>query len=247
MTWRRVPAGNGWTWIVEAWALFKRNPLMWILIGAVFGLIFIALHFVPVVGPLAAIVLTPVFTGGIMIGCRALDQGGELTFDHLFAGFRERVGSLAGIGGLYLGAMIVIALIVGLTTGAKLMEVMSGDVDPMAAAGAAATILLALIIMMVLLVPVLMALWFAPCLVLFHGRGAVAAMVESFFASVGNTVPFLLYGLVLLGLSIVASIPAGLGWLVLGPVLAASIYTAYRDIFTSVEKAPAFPQPGHAG
>ena len=32
-------------------------------------------------------------------------------------------------------------------------------------------------------------------------------------------------------LAFVASIPFGLGWLVLGPVIAASLYTSYRDIF----------------
>jgi hypothetical protein len=36
---------------------------------------------------------------------------------------------------------------------------------------------------------------------------------------------------VLLIFGIVASIPAGLGWLVLMPVTAASVYTAYRDIY----------------
>jgi len=32
-------------------------------------------------------------------------------------------------------------------------------------------------------------------------------------------------------LMIVATIPLGLGWLVLGPVLAASIYASYKDIY----------------
>jgi hypothetical protein len=31
--------------------------------------------------------------------------------------------------------------------------------------------------------------------------------------------------------AILASIPFGLGWLVLGPVVAASLYTSYRDVF----------------
>ena len=30
---------------------------------------------------------------------------------------------------------------------------------------------------------------------------------------------------------IVASIPLGLGWFVLGPVFAASVYASYKDIF----------------
>ena len=33
--------------------------------------------------------------------------------------------------------------------------------------------------------------------------------------------------------AIVATVPLLLGWLVLGPVMAASIYTAYRDIYLS--------------
>jgi hypothetical protein len=32
-------------------------------------------------------------------------------------------------------------------------------------------------------------------------------------------------------LAVVASLPLMLGWLALGPVLAASLYTAYRDIY----------------
>jgi hypothetical protein len=34
-------------------------------------------------------------------------------------------------------------------------------------------------------------------------------------------------------LAIVASIPLALGWLVLGPMIVASVYTAYRDIYLS--------------
>jgi uncharacterized membrane protein len=244
MAWRSVAAPQGWTWIAQAWTLFLRAPLIWVAIGVVFTLIYFGLHIVPVVGAMAAIALTPVFGAGAMLGCRALEQGEPLVFDHLFSGFRERVGSLVGVGALYLGGMIVIALVVGLATGGKLSTLLGGEVDPAAVATAAGTILLALLIMLALLVPVFMALWFAPCLVVFDGKGAVAAMAESFVACFANTIPFLLYGVILLGLSIVASIPLGLGWLVLGPVTAASIYTAYRDIFTSVEKTPPAPQPG---
>jgi uncharacterized membrane protein len=46
-----------------------------------------------------------------------------------------------------------------------------------------------------------------------------------------NFVPFLLYGLLGVVLTIVAAIPIGLGFLILIPMIIASIYTAYRDIF----------------
>jgi uncharacterized membrane protein len=76
-----------------------------------------------------------------------------------------------------------------------------------------------------------MAVWFAPPLVVFHDLGAGEAMKSSFVACLRNVVPFLVYGVILLLLSMLASLPFGLGWLVLGPVLAGSLYTSYRDIF----------------
>jgi hypothetical protein len=229
---RAVPAENGWTWIASAWMLFMRSPLMWIVLTVVMTLILIVLAFIPVLGSLAGFVLTPVFMASFLAGCRVLEEGGELEIGHLFAGFRERFGPLVTVGLIYLGATVLIALVAGLATGAKIFALLSGTQgDPGALLEAALSILLAALIMLALMVPVFMALWFAPALVLFHQQGAVQAMKASFAACLKNIVPFLIYGVILLGLSILASIPFGLGWLVLGPVMLASVYTAYRDIF----------------
>ncbi|MEW7976346.1 MAG: hypothetical protein AB2814_02490 [Candidatus Sedimenticola endophacoides] len=43
--------------------------------------------------------------------------------------------------------------------------------------------------------------------------------------------PYLLYGLVLFLVMIIAVIPVGLGLLVAIPAMIASIYTGYRDIY----------------
>jgi uncharacterized membrane protein len=67
--------------------------------------------------------------------------------------------------------------------------------------------------------------------VVLRGLAPVAAIKESFVGCLKNVVPFLIYGIVLLVLGIVAAIPLGLGWLVLGPVAIASIYVSYRDIY----------------
>jgi len=76
-----------------------------------------------------------------------------------------------------------------------------------------------------------MALWFAPALVVLRGLAPMAAVRESFLGCLKNMVPFLIYGIVMLVLGILAAIPLALGWLVLGPVAVASIYVAYRDIY----------------
>ena len=76
-----------------------------------------------------------------------------------------------------------------------------------------------------------MALWLAPALVVLRGMAPVAAIKASFSGCLKNIVPFLIYGIIAFAAGIVAAIPLGLGWLVLGPVLFASVYVAYREIY----------------
>ncbi|HEX9180834.1 MAG TPA: BPSS1780 family membrane protein, partial [Burkholderiales bacterium] len=97
--------------------------------------------------------------------------------------------------------------------------------------GMSATGVLGLLIALALSVPVAAAMWFAPALVMLRGVAPVEAVKESFAACLKNLIPFLVYGVAGLVLALVASIPFGLGWLALGPVLGISVYTAYKDLF----------------
>jgi uncharacterized membrane protein len=106
-----------------------------------------------------------------------------------------------------------------------------GAGDPQAVGAMGMTFVLAMLIMMALLLPAVMAVWLAAPLVVFHEHGAIEAMKGSFSGCLKNVLPFLLYGVVMFLLMILASLPLALGWLVLGPVFAASIYTSYRDIY----------------
>jgi uncharacterized membrane protein len=223
------PTGNGWTWIADGWDLFKRQPGMWIGIVLLLFVIMIAAAFIPFVGGLLMSLFGPVFAAGIVAGCKTLDTGGELEVGHLFAGFREKTGTLVAVGGIYLAASLVVMLVVGLIMGVGMFTMMGGDQAQMAALGM--TMVLAMLIMFALLLPVVMAIWFAAPLVVFHDHGAVDAMKGSFTGCLKNILPFLWYGVLLFVFSIVASLPLLLGWLVLGPVLAASVYTSYRDIY----------------
>ena len=227
---RAVEAGRGWSWIAAAWDLFKRQPLTWIGTILLLLVILVATSVIPIVGGLLITLFAPVFAAGIVIGCRALEEGNELEIGHLFAGFRSRTGTLIGIGALYLVVSLVIMLVVGVTMGIGMMTMM-GAGDPAAMAAMGTTVLLAVLVMLALMLPVIMAVWFAAPLVVFHDHGVTDAMKGSFVGCLRNIVPFLIYSVVLFVFSILATLPIGLGWLVLGPVLAASVYTGYRDIY----------------
>lgn len=228
-----LAAGNGWGWIVAATEMFRRQPGMWIAIVIVLAVVLILVSMVPVVGGLAAALLGPVFAGGIARGCQDMRDGGELNIGHLFVGFTAQLGSLVMIGVFNLVASIVIGVLVVLIVGGSVFALLSGGGTPNEAPGMAAgvSVLVALLSGLALAIPTYMAIWFAPSLVMLNDFGPAQALKASFAACWKNVLPFLLYGVIMFAAAIAASIPFLLGWLVLAPLLAISVYTAYRDVF----------------
>jgi uncharacterized membrane protein len=229
---RQVAAGQGWQWIVEGFGLFKKSPIIWIVFFIVLVLIAVVLNFIPILGPLVFYILSPVFLGGLMMGCQAQQNGEELEIAHLFAGFKKNTNSLIVLGGVYLvGSVIIFFVMFVLGGGAMLGLMRGGQPDIAALTTAMSGALLAILIGLALYVPLAMALWFAPALVIFNDMQPVPALKSSFDACLKNIIPFLVYGIAFLVLAIIASIPLFLGFLVLMPVIFTSVYTGYRDIY----------------
>ena len=251
---RSLSPGAGWEWIAGGWRLFLRAPLMWIMALIIIIVVFVALGIfsaiVPIIGPIVMQLLQPVVSAGLIIAAHSLERGGTFELEHLFAGFKKNFGDLMIVGLLFmLGSfliMLVFVALLAMTVGtAALGAFGSGNPDQVvAAAGASILVMLVgMLVMMALLVPLLAAYWFAPALVIMHDMKPVAAMRESFFACFRNFVPFLVYGVVVFVLAIVAAIPFLLGYLVLVPVIFASTYIAYRQIFTYETAAPTVLAP----
>jgi hypothetical protein len=230
---RAVDAGRGLSWWTEAWPLFSRAALMWIVLLLLLVVLYVLIGLIPVLGGLAASLATPVFAGGLMLAARKVDAGGALEIGDLFAGFRDRLGPLLVLGALLLAVSIALGVIAAvLGVGAFLGAIAGGAAErPGAVLAALTTGLLALLVVLALLVPVAMAFWFAPALVALRGVAPVAALKSSFSACLKNIVPMLVYGVLYLVAATVASIPFGLGWILLLPLLVLTVYTAFRDIY----------------
>ena len=229
---RSVAAGNGWTWIAQAWELFKGQKGTWIGLFVILAVIVIALNIVPFIGPFLLIFLSPVLYGGVMLGCDALRDGDDLRIGHLFAGFSNHTGRLIGVGAATLVAFIGIFVVVMVIFGADMARMMMGtQPSPAQMQALGLNFLLVPLIILALSVPIYMALWFATPLIVLNDFSVGEALKASFAACLKNMLPFLVFSVAFFVLAIVASIPLLLGWLLLGPVLLASIYTAYRDIF----------------
>jgi uncharacterized membrane protein len=237
---RKVRAGAGVDWIADGWSLFRRAKLMWIVFLVLFFLFHLAMGMVPWIGMLASNIVSPILLGGIMLGCRSLETGGELELEHLLAGFRRQAGPLVAIGLLYLvGQVLLFCVFVFFAGMTVLTAVLHGDHMAVIDAIQASALWLALggLVVAALAIPLMAAYWFAPALAMLHGIPAVPAMKASLAACFRNWLPMLVYGLVMFLLLLLSVVPLGLGLLVWAPLMIATIYSSYRSVFTEVDDA----------
>lgn len=232
---KALPVERGSGWLLEGFGYFSKSPATWIGLMLLFFVITFVIMLIPFIGSLVINLLTPVFMAGLILGCQAQAQGGELTINHLFAGFSKNTAQLVILGLLYMLGIIVlsiiaIVLVFTLLGGMAMLQNMeSGNPDMMMQN--IRGILLVVLIISALYIPLLMAFWFAPALVILNDVSPVNALKMSFQGCLVNILPFTLYGIVGLVLLIIAMIPLGLGLLILMPMIIASIYISYREIY----------------
>jgi len=179
---RVVEAGRGGAWWSGGLRLFKASVFTWI---------------------------------GLMVGCHAIERGEPLRVKHLFEGFQgPHFVPLMIIGALNMALALGIVAIgaAGVLGSLKLAE--SGLADPMDALmgsirAMTGTGLLVFLIILVVLAVFTMLNWFAPALVVLRGATAIEAMRLSFLSCWRNWAPFLVYGLIGIGIAIVAAVIVG--------------------------------------
>ena len=229
---RTVSVSAAFEWLRLGWGMFMVNPGVWVLAAAILIVGSLALLAVWLAGPLLATLLMPVMTAGLLAMCRQASLTETCELQELAAGFRTHTSPLVVLGLIFMLAMLVIKLIVfllfsGSVAGGMMMPGVTGLGVLLGGS------LLALLLSSVLLVPLSMAMWFAPALVFFNNMAPVEALKASFNACLKNTLPFLILGLIVIVLMFFAALPVGLGFLVLFPVLAGTLYASYQDVFVA--------------
>jgi len=233
MEYRKAPAARGWYWIKQGIALYKKSPILWVVLTMIGVLSMIALSSIPVVGEPLSTILFPVTYAGLLLGCFALEQGEELELAHLFAGFQRNTKALVTLGGITLFAQLLILGLMKISGGAALVDLlMSQDAinDPQLFTAAVESAGLSIFIGLILFSGLLLATQFAPMLVVFGNIKPAQALHTSAWLSLRNMAPLTVYGALMMSLALLASMPMMLGWLLLLPLMVTSSYAAFRDL-----------------
>ena len=241
---RTLSAAHGALWFSGGFTLYRRNPPLLISLTFAYLLLVIVINLIPFVGPVLLSLVFPTLTAVLGNGCHAIERRRTADVSELMRGIQSHRLSLLRLGMLNVaGSLIIIAMgnLLGL----------DARVDPNLDEARATELLQKLGLLMLLASPLFMAFWFAPLLTLWNGVPATKSVFFSFVASWRNWRAFAMYGVAvaLFGLLAPALLLVVVGTVagaavgsfafllrlvmvfVLAPVLVASVYLSYRDVF----------------
>jgi hypothetical protein len=219
---RAVPAAHALQWFSEAMRLWKRSPVAFGSMSVIILLVSVLPEPVPVLGFVAANVIAPLLSCGLLYASLAADRDGKARLVHLFAVF---AAPLSAQWAAVLAGLVVLvaesAAAWGLADVNLLLPV------PDAASMPPATIATIYAVGVLASLPIT----FVPMAALFDGEDVRTAFALSLRAFLANVPAFLLlaaysYVLLMLGLATM-----GIGLVLALPWIAAASYAAWKDIF----------------
>ncbi|MFN3884613.1 MAG: BPSS1780 family membrane protein [Rhodocyclaceae bacterium] len=258
---RQLPAARGVFWLFEGTRLFRRNPPLITAATLVYLLAVQLIALLPVIGPVLLPLLLPAMTLIVANACRLVDRRQTPSKAALLSGLAGQGNGFAALlrlGGLQLvGALLVVLLsmLIGGGEDPFATALMSDTAAPGSEASVdpatQAALLGKLAQVLLLAAPLIIAFWFAPFLV---GWDRVAPAKSLFFSTVAAlrnwqamamfslaAIVFagILPGVILILVAQISGMVLSVALIVLrmllvffvAPVLTASIYISYRDIF----------------
>jgi len=222
-----VGIGGGAMWLMAGFRYFRQSALQWVLTCIAGFMLMLVLGLLPLINVIT-MALTYVWVGGLMLGLKAQHDGKDFKIAYLFAGFKKNTGSLVLLSILL---FVVMLAIMAITVGSFMFQVFASTANPDAMATSLLSGAFNFLLAMAIMIPVYMAFWFAPLLIVLHEVPIVKSLQMSFFGCMKNILPFLVYGILLLVIFVVGFIPLGLGLLVVMPVLFGSMFASYKEIF----------------
>lgn len=193
----RYEGRRGVAWLVESYAMFSRQRLAWI--GMLFGYYFVLLivELLPWVGVFVAPIIKPVLSVGFLAAAWTQERGGKPGIRMLLQGFGANLTALLPLGVVFVAGISIALGATALIDGGQLLDLLYGagpaaDADPTAAARhvqatlSATRVQLAMLFGTLCALPTLLALWWAPALVVFQDARLLNALGASLRAAVAN-------------------------------------------------------------
>ena len=222
----------GISWVIKPFELFKDNFSVWLAVGLIFCVASLIGAYVPIVEVFFN-VISIIIIGVIILICAAQAQNEDLDFTELWLKLKVQLKPLIILSLLFVVGIVVVLIPLLILFGfmsvtASLdIEAIKLQEYPMGA------LIFSGIVSLVLFLLLLMAMWFAPALIILHGLEPKIAMKSSLKGFLANLLPMIVYsligGIILL---FFLSITLGFGIVIALPWVMMNHYISYRDVWT---------------
>lgn len=245
---RKLPASMGWAWLHQGWSLYRRQPVAMtgILVTYLFCAMLIAR--VPIIGMIVTLLTVPGCSTGFLIAAREIERGNMPMPTTLIEAFSKGSGPQMWKLGLVYFLVVTLGIASVVWVGG---EPLVQALEKGAQGGKAempANLPLILGAMVAIFTPLVMAYWYAPVLVHWHGVSPTKALFFSWVACWRNkgafTVYFVICGLLLMtfrtlagSIALLLGLDAGTAELIGIPfslLLASIMYSSFYPSYTSV-------------
>ena len=264
----RCEGRRGVAWLTESYAMFVRHRLAWIGLLLAYYVVLLMVDLLPLIGVLLAPIVKPVLSVGFLAAAWTQERGGRPALRMLLRGFGANLGALLPLGIVFVLGISIALGATALIDGGRLLNMLYGaapaaDADPTAAARhvqetlASPRVQLGMLFGGLCALPTILALWWAPALVVFQDANLATALGASLRAALANWRAAVRYAggvfvmgavvpsIVTFALALVVPPPlnATLAALLVLPYLAFFVatlhiadYVSYRDVFHPGEK-----------
>ncbi|MDX8000368.1 hypothetical protein FE394_14470 [Xenorhabdus sp. Reich] len=234
---RAAGAGSATEWIGSAWEIFKAQPTKWVLMGLIYLAILITVQFLPFLG-IFTLLFGSVIVAGFIAAAEKQRITGEFDIELFFYGFKNKLGSLVAVGGLFFGIYILGFIAAAIIGGTSLFQLIlsAENSDPALLLGSLSTLLFSVLILYVFMMVALAFSWFAPALIIINDLKFAEAVSMSLSAVKKNLFGGFLFFLIMGILMFISAIPLLLGLFITMPMYMITYYTSYRSIFYAPEE-----------
>lgn len=221
---KTVPATRAVDWFKQGWAIFSKDMVNWVLMALVTGVGFLLLNFLPIIGQIAMCLLIPAVIGGFLYAAQQAANGAPVKLEYLWIVLQDaqKRNQFLALGGILFAAVVTVGIISVAFVGDSLLR---GAITGLGGLGFGGMLFM-LIVGFVFFV----LFYYTTALMMFRNLPLFDALKACVSMASIQVVPLLVFFLIYAVLSFIASIPFGLGMLVLLPVFIAAIYASCADL-----------------
>lgn len=195
----RHPARQGMVWLKQALQMFNQNRLAWVVLLLAYYLLLLVTRALPFIGPWAMTIIKPVLAVGLLAAAWNQERGKPPALQMILQGFRANLWALLPIGVFFVVGMTAAVFGSALVDGGKLIEFISNSATATEAEVEKSLedrqLQFGMLFSALLSLPVLVATWWAPALIVFQDAGPGTALMTSMRAAFANWRPLAMYGL----------------------------------------------------